>query len=87
MPKSKVTKTDLYEGVTRTPVKVKQTKTPVVWLTIMGVCLVLGLAWIIMYYLVAGRGVIPFVDDLGAWNYLIAFGLMIIGLLMTLRWR
>ena len=40
-----------------------------------------------MYYLVAGRGVIPFVDDLGAWNYLIAFGLMIIGLLMTLRWR
>ena len=53
MPKSKVTKTDLSEGVTRTPVKVKQTKTPVVWLTIMGVCLVLGLAWIIMYYLVA----------------------------------
>ena len=49
MPKSKVTKTDLSEGVTRTPVKVKQTKTPVVWLTIMGVCLVLGLAWIIMY--------------------------------------
>ena len=33
MPKSKVTKTDLSEGVTRTPVKVKQTKTPVVWLT------------------------------------------------------
>ena len=40
-----------------------------------------------MYYLVAGRGIIPFVDTLGAWNYAIAFGLMVIGLLMTLRWR
>ena len=87
MPKSKVTKTDLSEGVSRTPVKVKQATTPIVWLVVMGICLVLGLAWIIMYYLVAGRGIIPFVDTLGARNYAIAFGLMVIGLLMTLRWR
>ena len=87
MPKSKVTKTDLSEGVSRTPVKVKQATTPIVWLVVMGICLVLGLVWIVVYYLVAGRGIIPFVDTLGAWNYAIAFGLMVIGLLMTLRWR
>ena len=46
MPKSKVTKTDLSEGVSRTPVKVKQATTPIVWLVIMGICLVLGLVWI-----------------------------------------
>lgn len=87
MPKSKVTKTDLSGGVSRTPVKVKPATTPVVWLAIMGICLVVGLLWIIVYYLVAGRGIIPFIDTLGAWNYAIAFGLMVIGLLMTLRWR
>ena len=44
-----------------------------------------GLLWLVVNYL-AGQD-IPFMADLGAWNYGIGFGLAIIGLLMTMGWR
>lgn len=47
--------------------------------------MIVGLAWLIINYLVGPQ--IPFMADLGAWNYGIGFGLMIIGLLMTMGWR
>jgi hypothetical protein len=44
-----------------------------------------GLAWLVVNYL-AGD-VIPFMVALGSWNFLIGFSLIVIGLLMTMRWR
>lgn len=87
MPKSKVTKTDLSEGVSRTPVKVKTSTTPIAWLVIMGLCMILGLLWIVLFYIFNGRGIIPFMDALGYWNYAISFGLFIVGLIMTVWWK
>ena len=47
--------------------------------------MVLGLVWLVVYYLWGAN--IPFIADLGNWNFAIGFTLMIAGLLMTMRWR
>ena len=52
---------------------------------VMAAILVLGLAWIVVYYL-AGNSV-PLMQDLGAWNFAVGFGLMVIGLGMAVRWH
>ncbi|HET9253597.1 MAG TPA: cell division protein CrgA, partial [Pseudonocardiaceae bacterium] len=48
--------------------------------------MVLGLLWLVVNYLAVNIK-IPLVSDLGNWNFLIGFTLMIVGLLMTMRWR
>ena len=45
----------------------------------------LGLVWLVVDYLWGSK--IGFFTDLGNWNFGIAFGLMVAGLLMTMRWR
>ncbi len=47
--------------------------------------MVLGLIWLVGYYLWGSD--IHFLSALGSWNFLIGFALMIVGLLMTMRWR
>lgn len=47
--------------------------------------MILGLVWLVVYYLWGSS--IPFIADLGNWNFAIGFALMIAGLLMTMRWR
>ena len=47
--------------------------------------MILGLLWLVVYYLWGAN--IPFIADLGNWNFSIGFTLMIAGLLMTMRWR
>jgi len=47
--------------------------------------MVLGLLWIVVYYVAGDR--IPFMTSLGPWNFAIGFGAMIIGLVMSMRWR
>jgi hypothetical protein len=49
------------------------------------VCLVLGLAWIVIYYLSSGS--IPGLASLGAWNLVIGFGFIIAGVTLATRWR
>lgn len=46
--------------------------------------MLLGLVWIIVFY-VSGS-TLP-IQELGSWNILIGFGIMFIGFLMTTRWR
>ncbi len=46
--------------------------------------MLLGLIWIIVFYLSQTSWPIP---TLGSWNILIGFGIMFIGFLMTTRWR
>jgi hypothetical protein len=47
--------------------------------------MLLGLLWIVVFY-VAGES-IPFMSGLNAWNFAIGFGLMVAGLVMSMRWR
>ncbi|MCX7522746.1 cell division protein CrgA [Microbacterium sp. STN6] len=46
--------------------------------------MLLGLAWIIVYYLSGSQYPIPALEN---WNILIGFGIAFIGFLMTTRWR
>ncbi len=53
----------------------------------MVVIMVLGLAYLVVYYLTnSGHGV-PIMQDLGAWNFAVGFGVMMLGLIMAVRWR
>ena len=44
-----------------------------------------GLLWLVVNYLAVDY--IPWMAALGPWNFLIGFSLIVIGLLMTMRWR
>jgi hypothetical protein len=87
MPKSKVRKKTNYTSPAnnRTPVKVKGGPSPVWYVAIMIGFMLAGLAWLLVYYL--GADHIQWMSDLNAWNFLIGFGLMVIGLIMTMQWR
>lgn len=52
---------------------------------VMIVVLVIGLAWIAVYYIAGDR--VPVIEDIGAWNFAVAFGIMMVGLVMAVRWR
>lgn len=47
--------------------------------------MLLGLAWIIVYY-ISGSAGLP-IPALGAWNILVGFGIAMVGFLMTTQWR
>jgi hypothetical protein len=51
--------------------------------------LVLGLAYMVVYYLTSSGTSphIPFMASLGAWNFAVGFGIMLLGLVMAVRWR
>jgi hypothetical protein len=50
----------------------------------MAALLVIGLAWIVTYYIAPST---PLISDLGAWNFAVGFGIMLLGLVMAVRWR
>ena len=86
MPKSKVRRKTAYTPPpnSRTPVKVAGPPHPVYVAVMLGLML-LGLAWLVVNYLAGDK--IGFMVALGAWNFVIGFALIVVGLLMTMRWR
>ena len=86
MPKSKVRRKTPYTPPpnVRTPVKVAGPTHPVYVAVMLGLVL-LGLAWLVVNYLAGDK--IGFMIALGAWNFVIGFALIVVGLLMTMRWR
>ena len=97
MPKSKVRKKTTTERVTTSGyassssaesaalrAKVSAPSSPV-YIGIMLGLMLLGLIWLVVFYL--WRDNLPFMQDLGNWNFAIAFALMVAGLVMTMRWR
>jgi uncharacterized membrane protein len=88
MPKSKVRKKSYYtpppEKRGATTARVKGPTHPVYVGVMLGLMLA-GLVWLVVNYL-AGES-IPFMIALGSWNFLIGFTLIVVGLLMTMRWR
>jgi uncharacterized membrane protein len=47
-------------------------------------CLLLGLAWIALYYITGGT--LP-ISALGAWNLAVGFVLIIAGVVLSTKWR
>ena len=82
MPKSRVRKKSVYTPPPRTA----KAKFSPPWLapTMIG-CLVLGLAWIAVFYISGGN--VPGMQSLGNWNLVIGFGFIIIGVGLSTRWR
>ena len=91
MPKSKVRKKSVYTP----PQEVVEARagraaraakpSPRWYAPLMVALMVLGLLWIVVYYVAGDR--IPFMTSLSAWNFAIGFGLMVAGLIMSMRWR
>lgn len=48
--------------------------------------MLLGLVWIVLYYVTASTLALP-IPQLGQNNIFVGFGLILIGFLMTTRWR
>lgn len=49
--------------------------------------MLLGLLWIVVFYISSGTLPIPFPNGESSWNILIGFGIAFTGFLMTLWWR
>lgn len=62
----------------------KDAPNPVWFKPVMFGFMLLGLLWIIVYYLSQASWPVPV---LGPWNIMVGFGIMFIGFLMTTRWR
>ncbi|MGW9113128.1 cell division protein CrgA [Microbacterium sp. NPDC055683] len=57
---------------------------PVWFKPVMVAFMLIGLVWILVFYLSGMAFPIP---DIGAWNLVIGFGIAFIGFLMTTQWR
>lgn len=93
MPKSKVRKKTSFtpSSVSRTPVKVKGGPSSVWFVALFLGLMLFGLVWLMVYQLGAtgldSPAALNWMAELGPWNYAIAFAFMIVGLLLTMRWR
>jgi membrane protein YdbS with pleckstrin-like domain len=87
VPKSKVRKksdVSLRERSAAIPARAVN-PSPAWYPIVMAVVLVLGLAWMVVYYLAGEK--VPLMTSLGAWNFAVGFGVMLVGLIMAVRWR
>ena len=86
MPKSKVRKkADAPARPQSLAAPVKQLAPSPGWYPIvMAVVLVIGLAYLVVYYLAPD---LQFMKDLGSWNFAVGFGILLVGLIMAVRWR
>jgi hypothetical protein len=85
MPKSKVRKKASYTPPAQKAAARQAGPTHPAYIAVMLGLMVLGLAWLVINYL-AGDKIGLFVA-LGPMNFLVGFSLIVIGLLMTMRWR
>ncbi|WP_394940357.1 cell division protein CrgA [Psychromicrobium sp. YIM B11713] len=49
--------------------------------------MIIGLLWIITFYITSNTTTQLPIPGIGAWNIVIGFGIAIVGFLMTTRWR
>ena len=90
MPKSKVRKKTSYSSsaaaLSGPAVTGRMARPSPRWFpVVMAAFLVLGLAWIVVYYM-AGESV-PLISTLGSWNFAVGFAFLVVGLGMAVRWR
>ena len=82
MPESRVRKQASFtpppaKGAVRKP-------NPRWWVPVMLGLMVVGLLWVVVYYISQTAYPIPHIEH---WNLLIGFGLLLVGFGMTTRWR
>lgn len=73
-----------YSSSSKRGTKVRDDLNPVWFKPIMFGFLLLGLVWILVYYLSSGR--LP-VAPLGDWNLLVGIGIAMVGFLMMTNWK
>ncbi|MEO6531181.1 MAG: cell division protein CrgA [Specibacter sp.] len=83
MPESK-SRPRPTKGPATTPSSKTQKPNAVWFLPVMVTLMLLGLVWIITYYISDGTLPIP---NIGNWNIGIGFGIALAGFMMTTRWR
>lgn len=83
MPESKSRRRPA-KGPAETPSSKVQKPNAVWFLPVMVTLMLVGLFWIITYYISDGRLPIPNINN---WNIGIGFGIALIGFMMTTRWR
>ena len=81
MPESKSRKKKAF---TPPPPPAEEKQNPTWWAPAMVTLMVIGLIWVVVTYLTDSRFPVP---GIGAWNLAIDFGVMMVGFLMTMRWR
>ncbi|MBN9618406.1 MAG: cell division protein CrgA [Actinobacteria bacterium] len=90
MPKSKVRKKPDAPLRASTPSSTRALAPSPSWYPIvMAVVLLLGLAYMVVYYLTSSGTDphVPIMASLHAWNFAVGFGIMLLGLVMAVRWR
>lgn len=90
MPKSKVRKKTSYAPAAAlasgSAATGKLAKPSPRWYPIlMAAFLVIGLAWIVVYYM-AGESV-PVMKSIGSWNFGVGFAFLVVGLGLAVRWK
>ncbi|MGE5286788.1 MAG: cell division protein CrgA [Micromonosporaceae bacterium] len=82
MPKSRVRKKAVY---TPPPRSAKSKVSPRWLVPTMVASLVIGLAWIAVFYVTSGD--VPVMSAIGNWNLLVGFAFIIGGVVLSTRWR
>ena len=59
------------------------------WVPVMLGLMIVGLVWIVVFYLTQGEYPVTSINGwvVGSWNLVIGFGIIMVGFLMTTRWR
>ncbi|MGI4895568.1 MAG: cell division protein CrgA [Janthinobacterium lividum] len=65
-------------------IRARNQLTPRWWIWTMVGFMVLGLIWIVVFYLSSSKYPVP---DWHNWNLVVGFGLVLVGFAMTTRWR
>lgn len=81
MPESKPRKKPAY---TPPPPPAGPKKSASWWAPTMVALMVVGLIWVVVTYLSDSRFPVP---GIGSWNLAAGFAVMMVGFLMTMRWR
>jgi hypothetical protein len=87
VPESRVRKKAAYVAP---PAKSAAPKVNPRWVVpVMCAMFLIGLAWIVVFYVSQGAYPIERIGDwvVGSWNLVIGFGIIMIGFVMTTRWR
>jgi hypothetical protein len=81
VPKSRVRTKSVYTPPPRTA----KSKVSPRWLVpVMLACLLIGLTWIVLFYVTSGS--LP-ISALASWNLVVGFGFIIAGVVLSTKWR
>ena len=84
MPKSRVRKKPVYTPPAAAVSKRRAVSPPWLVPTMVG-SLLLGLAWIALYYVTQAD--MPLLSSLGGWNLVCGFALIVVGVVLATRWH